>query len=202
MSNLPDSISELRRLVSRMPGFSERGAERFLEWWWAHDREREDIYKNWGEFMKYRPCQKCFFFSLEETCVFCKDGERKRGKICVVTSPFTAALIENKTEYRGLYFVLDGDVLNARNIKAVEGVKNRITFLRNRVREEKISEVIVATDFTSRGEATGLYIKDFLRDTAVEISRLAQGFHPGDSLGYSDPITLKKALDNRTTIDL
>lgn len=184
-------------MVSRMPGFSERGAERFLEWWWENDRDKEEFYKNWGEFIKYQPCQKCFFFSSEGICDFCNNDERTRDQICVVSSPFAAALVEDKTEYRGLYFVLGGDVLGVRNIKAVEGVKKRVAFLKNRVRGEKISEVIIATDFTSKGEATSLYIKGFLEETAVKISRLAQGFHPGDSLGYSDPVTLKKAFENR-----
>lgn len=180
-----------------MPGFSERGAERFLDWWWKHSREKEELLKEWEEFVKYKPCQKCFFFASDSMCDYCKDSEREANRICVVNSDFAAAHFDKETGYKGLYFILGGDVVGTRNIKSVESVKKRILFLKERVAKEKILEIIISTDFTSSGEATALYIKDFLKDTAVVTTRLAQGFHTGDSLGYSDPITLRKAFENR-----
>jgi len=194
--SLPKPIIELRKLIAKMPGFSERGAERFLDWWWKHNRETEDLLKEWKEFIKYKPCRKCFYFALDNLCDFC-NSDRETNKICVVNSDFSAAHFDKETGYKGLYFILGGDVVGTRNIKSVESVKKRIIFLRERVLKEKISEIIISTDFTSSGEATALYIKDFLKDTAVVTTRLARGFHTGDSLGYSDPITLRKAFENR-----
>lgn len=198
--SLPRPMIELRSLISKMPGFSERGAERFLEWWWKHDREKEELLKSWEEFARYQPCQKCFYFALDNLCDYCKDNQRETSKICVVNSDFAAALLDKETGYKGLYFILGGDVTGTRNIKALESVKKRILFLKERLTKEKISEVIVSTDFTSSGEASALYIEDFLKDVPVEVTRLARGLHIGDSLGYSDPVTLRKAFENREKI--
>jgi len=200
MPVLPKPIVELQKLIAKMPGFSEKGAERFLEWWWQHPNEVNELYKNWSEFVRIKPCKKCFFFSLEGLCDFCKDPTRTVGKICVASSSFTASLIEKGASYRGLYFILDGEVVGSRNYKSIEKVKEKILFLKNRIVGEKIAEIIIATDFTTKGEATALYIEDFLKDTPVEVSRLARGFHPGDTLGYSDPITLRKAFEKRETM--
>ena len=197
MGELPKPIIELRKLISKMPGFSERGAERFLEWWWEHNEENGYFYKNWADFIKFKPCRKCFLFASEETCDFCLDEERDSSRICVVSSAFTAYLVEKEASFNGLYFVLGGEIVGSRNYKLLESIKKRLYLLKNRVINEKIPEVIIATDFTSRGETTALFIKDYLKGTPVKISRLAQGFHPGDSLGYGDPVTLKKAFENR-----
>jgi len=82
--------------------------------------------------------------------------------------------------------------------KIIESVKERVALLKKRVAAEKIKEVILATDFTSRGEATSLYIQDELKDLPVKVTRLGRGLHNGDSLGYSDAVTLKSAFANRS----
>lgn len=200
MTNLPRPVTELRRLISRMPGFSERGAERFLEWWWSRDEYKKELFENWGEFLKFKPCKKCFLFASGELCDICQDKKRVVSKICVVSSPFTVGIIEKDVGYEGVYFVLGGDVVGIRNTKLIEEIKKKVACLKKRVLEENIKEVTIATDFTSKGEATALFIKDALKETGAEINRLASGFHPGDSLGYSDPVTLKRAFENRTKI--
>jgi len=199
MKTLPEALIELRQLISKMPGFSERGAERFLEWWWQHKNEREDFYRNWGIWTQYKPCQQCYFFALKERCDYCEDDRRDKKKICVLTSPFTVPLIEKEAEYRGLYFILGGDIAGMQNRRSTEEIKERILLLKSRLVKEEVAEVIIATDFTSRGEATSLFIKDVLKDMPVNVSRLARGFHPGDALRYGDPMTLKKAFENRET---
>lgn len=199
MANLPRTITELRRLISRMPGFSERGSERFLEWWWNHSEYSKELLKNWSEFASLKPCKKCYFFAADELCEICKDENRDISKICVVSSPFTVGMIEKDTEYEGLYFVLGGDAVGVRNVRQIEEVKQRARYLKDRILKGGIKEVILATDFTSKGEATALFIGDSLKETKVSVTRLASGFHPGDSLGYSDPVTLKTAFNNRTS---
>jgi len=198
MGGLPKPLSELRRLISKMPGFSERGAERFLDWWWRRGDEKTEFQKYWQEFSHYRPCAKCFFFAQGELCEFCSDETRQKDQICVVGSSFTAAIIDKGAEYHGRYFVLDGEAVGSRGGKVIEGVKKRIEFLKKRIGEEKITEVILATDFTSRGEATSLYIEGELKDLPVKVTRLGRGLHSGDSLGYSDSVTLKAAFSNRS----
>ena len=194
---MPKQLSELQRLIAKMPGISERGTERFLDWWWQRKSEREEFSRNWQEFSALHPCAKCFFFAQNELCGFCSDESRIKDQICVVNSSFAAAIIDKETEYRGLYFVLDGDVVGNRGGKIIEAVKGRVELLKKRTTDEKIKEVIIATDFTSRGEATGLYIKDELKELSVRVTRLGRGLHNGDSLGYSDSVTLKASFNNR-----
>jgi recombination protein RecR len=88
-------------------------------------------------------------------------------------------------------------VVGNRGGKIIEAVKGRVELLKKRTTDEKIKEVIIATDFTSRGEATGLYIKDELKELSVRVTRLGRGLHNGDSLGYSDSVTLKASFNNR-----
>jgi recombination protein RecR len=198
MSGLPRPLIELSRLISKMPGISSRGAERFLDWWWRRKIERDEFLKYWQEFSAYRPCIKCFYFAHEEICDFCADDSRVKDQICVVGSSFTAAIVDKEAEYRGRYFVLDGDAVGARAGKEIEAVKERIAFLKGRIGEEKITEVILATDFTTRGEATSLYLQNELKELPVKVTRLGRGLHSGDSLGYSDAVTLKSAFLNRS----
>ena len=197
MPSLPKSVENLVKMIAKMPGMSEKGAERFIEWLWQQQIEKKDFGSNWSDFIKLKPCQKCFFFSYSKECDFCRDKLRDQKRVCVVTSPFTAGTIEKDTGYDGQYFILGGEAVSSRPSKAVETVKKRIDFLGKRVVEEKIKEIIVATDFTFRGEATAHYIKDKLKNSSVTISRLAQGFQTGSQVDYGDTVTLRKAMENR-----
>jgi len=200
MAHVPKSIAELVKMLAKMPGFSERGAERFLEWWWQRQDDKKDFHLEWSDFLKITPCQKCFFFAYSDLCEFCQDSKRDQDKICVITSPFSAGLIDKDTGYNGLYFVLGGEVVNGRNSKAVEQVKKRAALLADRVDKEKIKELIIATDFTTRGEATALFIKELFKGIPVKISRLARGFQTGGLIDYGDAATLRNAFEKREPI--
>jgi recombination protein RecR len=120
MAALPKSVSELTKMIAKMPGFSERGAERFLEWWWQRQVEKKDFEANWSDFIKLKPCQRCFNFSYSDLCDFCQDDKRDKSRICVVISPFTTTTIEEEAGYNGQYFVLGGELVNGRSSKAGE----------------------------------------------------------------------------------
>lgn len=197
-SALPDSIVKLKKLISRMPGFSERGTERFLEWWWQKNQDSREFLKNWVDFAELKECQDCFFFAHAGKCDFCQDEKRDPKVVCVVSSPFTAAQIDAAADYRGLFFVLGGEVGGSHSSKSTELIKKRLEILKKRVTNEKISEIILATDFTTKGEATALLTKDILKETPTKFSRLASGFQWGDEVPYSDPGTLKKAVEGRS----
>jgi len=195
---LPSSVENLKKIIAKMPAFSERGAERFIEWWWNRSSDdKNDFHKEWESFLKFKSCKQCLYFSENDLCEFCSNKKRDRSKVCIVSSPFTVPLIEKETEYKGLYFILGGEVINGNRVREVELVKKKIKTLLNWIKKGEIKEVIIATDFTSAGEATALFIKESLKGCPVVASRLAQGFHQGDSLSYSDPVTLKKAFSRR-----
>lgn len=203
MLTSPDNpINELKKILARTPAFSERGAERFLEWWWRRKKEEKIFFKNnWEEFFNLTYCKNCFYFSRNDLCVFCSNPKRKKDVICVVVSPFAVDLIEREVDYNGLYFVLEKEAGETRNLDSINGLKRRVAFLKEKITREKINEIIIATDFTSRGEATALFIKENLNYPSLKISRLARGFHLGDAISYSDPVTLKKAFEKRENMN-
>ncbi len=196
---LPKPLVDLRFLISKMPGFSEKGAERFLDFWWRQDeKNRNDFSEAWNKFRTLNFCKQCFFFAEDQLCSFCQDNSRDQKKICVVSSPFIIPLIE-KTNYSGLYFVLDGEITGKNGGKQILTIRKRRDYLKNRIISEKIQELVLATDFTSSGEATAFFIQEIAKAAPIKISRLARGFQSGDLLSYSDPITIKSAMENRTS---
>jgi len=194
--SLPDSIKTLRKLISEMPSMSDKGAERFLEFFWQSEK-KESLVKAWNDFFAFKSCKKCFFFAKLELCDLCSDQKRERNKLCVISSPFLVSLIEEKTSYKGLYFVLGGDITGSKDFKRLELVKEKARFLLDRIEKEQINEVILANDFTSQGEATAMFIRESLSGKEVKVTRLARGFGSGDMLSYSDPTTIREAFENR-----
>lgn len=145
-----------------------------------------------------RTCERCFNMTEQETCIICQNKNRDTTKICVVESVQDLIAIENSMEYPGLYFVLNGTIDLA---KPDSVQKINLHFLVQRVVEENITEVILATNPTLQGETTALYISRLLEtQPQVIITRLASGLPIGANVEYADQLTLAKALEGRRQI--
>ena len=144
---------------------------------------------------KIRPCEVCFNLADERLCRICQDERRDAGVICVVEEPGDVIPIERTHEFRGRYHVLGGALSP---IDGVEPEDLRLTQLYGRV-AEGVSEVVLATNPTTTGEATALHIADALRELApdVVVTRLASGLPVGGDLEYADEVTLGKAFLGR-----
>ncbi len=200
MSSLPESVIEIIKILAKTPAFSEKGAERFLEGWWKKSPVEKKIFLDqWTDFSQIGFCQKCFYFAKDNLCQFCQDGERDKQVLCLATSPFTVDLIEKNTGFGGNYFVLGGEVAGRQNVKNIKDLNTRLEHLKIIIGKDAVLELILATDFTSSGEATASFVKERVSQSYpdLKISRLGRGFHAGDMIGYSDPVTLKKALERR-----
>jgi recombination protein RecR len=141
-----------------------------------------------------RRCETCQNFSDTPICTLCQNPERKTGTVCVVESPSDLLAIEQAGDYRSSYFVLMG------HLSPIDGVGPAdigIDVLLRRVREEAVTELILATNPTVEGEATAHYIADRLDGTQVLITRLAHGIPVGGELGYVDGFTLTHAFRGR-----
>jgi recombination protein RecR len=141
-----------------------------------------------------RRCETCQNFSDTPACGLCQNPERNTGVVCVVESPSDLLAIEQAGDYRGGYFVLMG------HLSPIDGVGPAdigIDLLLNRVRQENVSELILATNPTVEGEATAHYIADRLDGDGVLITRLAHGIPVGGELGYVDGFTLTHAFRGR-----
>ena len=146
---------------------------------------------------KIHLCSICFNLTDENPCQICKDERRNKEILCVVEGPNDLIAIENTGEFKGIYHVLHG------TISPLEGVgpeEIKIKELMERLRQEKVVEVILATNPTVEGGATALYLTDLIKPLGVRVSRIAYGIPMGGEIEYSDGMTLSKALEGRREV--
>jgi recombination protein RecR len=144
-------------------------------------------------------CEICFNLAEGPKCTICADERRDASLICVVEEPGDVIPVERTGEYRGRYHVLGGAMSP---IDGIEPEDLKIAELYRRVEAGGISEVVLATNPTTTGEATALHIADALRTRTpdVVVTRLASGLPVGADLEYADEVTLGKALAGRRTL--
>lgn len=142
-------------------------------------------------------CNVCGNISEDELCPICQDENRDESIICVVEHAKDVMSFERIREFRGRYHVLGG-VLSPINGIGPEEI--RIKELLLRLENEKIKEIIIATNPTVEGEATAMYLARLLSNTDVTVSRLAYGVPVGADLEYADEVTLNRALEGRRSI--
>ena len=142
-------------------------------------------------------CKVCQNLTDGEICSICSDPMRDKGLICVVTDPKDVVALERTREYKGLYHVLHG-VISPLN--GIGPDQLRIKELLQRVADEDIREVIMATNPDTEGEATAMYLSRLLKPFGVAVTRLAYGVPVGGHLEYADEVTLTRALEGRTQI--
>ena len=140
-------------------------------------------------------CRICQNLTEGEICSICASDRRDHSTICVVSEPRDVLSIERGHEYNGSYHVLHG-VLSPMNHVGPEDI--RIKELLHRVAEEDVSEVIMATNPDTEGEATAMYISRLLKPFQVRVTRLAYGIPVGSNLEFADDATLNRAIEGRT----
>lgn len=199
MSSYAGPIARLINEFSKLPGIGKKTAERLA--YYIIEVEKEEALKlseaieETKEKIKF--CSKCFNLSEDDLCEICSDLKRDSKIVCVVERPKDIISIERTKEFEGVFHVLHGhispmDGIGPDDIKLKELVK--------RVRDEKIHEVIVATNPNVEGEATSMYISKLLKFSDVKVTRLAHGIPIGGNLEYADEMTLSKAFEGRIEI--
>ena len=142
-----------------------------------------------------RRCSICQNFTDKEICDVCDDFSRDKSIVCVVESPRDVVVFERSRGFNGIYHVLHG------LISPMDGVgpdELTIKDLLNRIKQENIKEVIMATSPTVEGEATASYISRLCKPMGLKVTRLAYGIPVGSDLEYADGVTLTKALEGRS----
>jgi recombination protein RecR len=196
----PGPINRLITELSRLPGIGQRSAQRLAFHILRADDEQAmalaDSIREVKE--KVGLCEVCFNLAEGRRCAICAEEERRdRSVICVVEEPADVIPIEHTHEYRGLYHVLGGALSP---IDGVDPEDLKIEELVSRVSDGEVSEVVLATNPTTTGEATALHIADRLRGD-VAITRLASGLPVGADLEHADEVTLGRALAGRRSVD-
>jgi recombination protein RecR len=196
MSRGDEPIRRLTLELTRLPGIGEKSAQRLayaIVGMSARDaRAIATAIVDVKE--KITTCSVCFDFSPTDPCRICSDEKRDASLVCVVEDSRDLRALEKGGAYRGLYHVLHGVISPMSGTGPGE---LRIQELVARVKDRKVTEVIIATNPTKEGEVTAHYIQDALSGISVSISRIAQGVPAGGDLEYFDPATLQAALNNR-----
>ena len=191
-------ISRLIAELSKLPGIGQRTAQRLafhiLRADQADSVALAEAIREVRE--KVRLCEVCFNLTEEPRCTICADERRDGSMICVVEEPADVVPIERTGEYRGRYHVLGGALSP---IDGIDPGDLRIEELVARVHAGGVSELVVATNPTTTGEATALHLAELLRDR-VAITRLASGLPVGADLEHADEVTLGRALAGRTSL--
>jgi len=142
-------------------------------------------------------CSRCFNMSEVDPCAICSDTIRDNSLLCVVETPQDMMALSRVKDFNGLYFVLGGALSP---LDAVGPGDIRVELLLNRLKKDKIQELIVATDTDSKGEMTALYLAELIKPLGIKVTRLGYGLPVGGDLEYADEITLTRAMEGRREI--
>ena len=194
-------IQKLIQLFSQFPTVGSRTAARFVfHLLKAPKNEVRELVEAIAELRnQIALCKLCFqpFDASDkagETCTICQDATRDQSILCVVEKESDLEALESIKEYKGLYFILGGAV---DPLQKEQRETLRTKELKKRIQHSPIKEVIIATNPTTEGEATALYLERTLKDLKVKFTRLGRGLPIGGELEYADPETLKQSLENR-----
>ncbi|HNW62329.1 MAG TPA: recombination mediator RecR [Piscinibacter sp.] len=190
------SLDALIEALRRLPGIGVKSAQRLAFHLLQHDREGAQRLAQalQAASTSVRHCERCHAFTEAPVCGICLDPARDARQLCVVETPADQAALERTGSYRGLYFVLMGhlsplDGVGTRDIGAHE--------LLSRATDGVTEEVIIATNFTAEGEATGHVLAEALKARGLKVTRLARGVPIGSELEYVDLGTIAHALSDR-----
>ena len=198
MPQLPEPLERLIQELSRLPGIGPKTAQRLAFHLMRVDRQRADSLARAIEDVKARIgyCERCYNIAEGSLCAICSSPRRDASVLCVVESAFDVLAVERTAEFSGLYFVLDGV------ISPMDGIgpeQIHVPQLLDRVRDEAIAEVIIATDADIEGEATAVYLQRALSPLGATVTRPAHGLPVGGDLEYADELTLARAMAGRRT---
>lgn len=191
----PKAFQSLIAHFSALPSVGPKMAERIVLYLFKQDPEKlQHFAESLEELPRLKSCTRCFHIAENELCDICANGRRETTTLCVVEEPLDVIAIERIGIYNGLYHVLGGLLESGKNDNSGN---LRISELLNRVTNEGIKEVILATNPTTEGDLTALYLKKKLGPSMVKITRIGRGLATGGDIEYADEQTLSAALTNR-----
>ena len=191
----PGSFLRFIQSLQSLPGIGKKSAERIAFHVLTKPSTGNKILHSLEKVLsEIKFCSKCGNITVENLCHICASHGRDRTTLCVVEKPMDVFAIERSNSFNGLYHVLGG-VLSPLDNTYPEDINT--DSLIKRVAEEGIKEVTIATNPTTEGEATALYIEESLKDSGVKITRIARGIPFGTDIDFADDLTLTRALEDR-----
>ncbi|HMU44121.1 MAG TPA: recombination mediator RecR [Ignavibacteriaceae bacterium] len=192
---LQTAIDEL----SKLPGIGKKTAQRLALHILKSDKENfESLVRSLTDLKsKLRFCERCFNLSEHELCDICTSPKRDKHSICVVEEASDVIAIEKSHEFSGSYHVLGG-VLSP--LAGINPDSLKIKELIARFKSEEISEVILALNPDTEGEATSLYLARLIKPLGIKVTRIARGLPIGGNLEFADEATIGRAMLNRIDV--
>ncbi|MBC8236328.1 recombination protein RecR [bacterium] len=199
MQSYPEPLAKLMNELRKLPGVGPKTSQRFAFYMLKMPEEdtkalAQAIYDIKSSLIY---CEVCGNITQEDPCRICTDPNRDHSIICVVEEPDDLLALDRTKQYNGVYHVLMG-VLSP--LEGINPQDLRIKELFERVNSEDISEIILATNHTTEGQTTALYIAKQLERLDIKLTRIAYGIPVGGDLEYTDEVTLGKALEGRREI--
>jgi recombination protein RecR len=198
---LPPALQKVIDSLGTLPGVGPRTAERYALYLFKSDPGNSKKLANslLGLHQGIGYCQKTFALipAGQEISELYSDPSRDKTVVAVVAEPFDIIAIEKTGMFHGTYHVLGGLISP---IDGIDPDQLHIQSLVERINDDQVKEIILATNASVEGESTALYIQNQIKDKDVKITRLARGLSVGVDLEYADQITLGRALENRTQV--
>lgn len=203
MQAIPRAVRELTEQFEKLPGIGPKSAQRLVFYMlhWPQPRLEEFAQKLTTLQERTIICDTCHCVGESSPCPICDDATRDTTKLMVVEQPLDVFALERSGAYNGLYHVLHGVISPMQNIGPEQ------LFVHDLVgRLSGVEELIMATNPTMEGEATGLYIVEYLKTHSPEVfvrlqvTRIGHGLPIGADIEYADGVTLKRALEGRRAI--
>ena len=199
MAEYAPSIEKLIESFERLPSIGHKTAARLafhvLDWNEEETNKFVNSIINAKKNLKY--CSKCYNITYTDPCPICSNPRRDEATICVVEDVRDVAAMERTHEFKGVYHVLHGSI-SPMNGVGPDDIK--IKELLARLMDNKVKEVILATNPRVEGEATAMYLSKLIKPLGIQVTRIAHGIPVGGDLEYADEITLAKALEGRRQI--
>jgi len=191
---LKRSLEQLVAALVKLPGIGRKTAQRIA----FYLLKQPDVAREMADSIveasaKLRPCPVCFSLTEDERCDVCSDPTRDHSIVCVVEEPADVLTLEQSGQHRGTYHVLGGILSPIDNVGPDDlHVKELLARTADGVRE-----VIIATNPTTEGEATAIYVARQLKATGVRVTRIARGLPVGSDLDLADTETILRAIEGR-----
>lgn len=195
----PSTLEELIDALRCLPGVGPKSAQRMAYHLLQRDKPGAKRLGNALNFALERihHCEKCNTFTEETLCALCRSPKRDATLLCVVETPADLLMMEQTLAFGGMYFVLLG------RLSPLDGVGPKeihLDKLIKRATDGVVQEVILATNFTTEGEATAHYVGELLRARGLRVSRIARGLPVGGELEHVDSGTLAQAVLERRSV--
>ncbi|AXI07516.1 recombination protein RecR [Oceanobacillus sp. 143] len=192
----PEPISKLIDSFTKLPGIGPKTAVRLA--FFVINMKDDDVFDFANALVNAKRelthCNVCGNITDQDPCLICQDNSRDNSIICVVQDPKDVIAMERMKEFQGKYHVLNG-VISPMDGIGPEDIN--VPALLNRLKDDEVKEIILATNPNIEGEATAMYISRLVKPSGIKTTRIAHGLPVGGDLEYADEVTLSKALEGR-----